>query len=175
MKPILSADLIRAVATEAGNRSMRYAGREVWIAADHRAACRESARLHRYVEETSNEPINERKLTVRKNDPKMVDIEFTEEQKKARRQTATPGDWEVCQMTQADGSKFVAIKGANEIGVAVCLVAGLDFADQEDAYNAYLIAAAPSLLAALEELVNSPSSNAARDRARVAIAKTIPN
>lgn len=43
----LTYDLIMAAARDAGNRSMRNAGRTVWNADDWAAACRVSERLHR--------------------------------------------------------------------------------------------------------------------------------
>ena len=41
----LTPALIRAAATDAGNRSMRAAGRAVWAAEDNDAACAEFERL----------------------------------------------------------------------------------------------------------------------------------
>jgi hypothetical protein len=38
-------DMARSAATDAGNRSMRAAGRKVWSADDYSAACAEFARL----------------------------------------------------------------------------------------------------------------------------------
>lgn len=42
---ILTPAMIRAAATDAGNRSMRAAGRTVWAAEDYDAACAEFERL----------------------------------------------------------------------------------------------------------------------------------
>lgn len=45
MQTTLTPALIRAAATDAGNRSMRAAGRKVWSAEDYDAACAEFERL----------------------------------------------------------------------------------------------------------------------------------
>lgn len=44
---VLTFQLVFAAGRDAGNRSMRAAGRKKWIQADYNAACREFRRLNK--------------------------------------------------------------------------------------------------------------------------------
>lgn len=92
----------------------------------------------------------------------------------------TPGPWEICQMTEDDGPRHLAVRRLNQARRAVCLVSGLSTVDEEDEANAALIAAAPDLLAAIrgwlaifntERAYVSPLVQAAIRESLAAIAK----